>query len=78
VNRWHVANKKSDKKAKKAKSKDNPTDCSACRRSDFSTPRTDTEHNKNIRVDDLPDLDDAPLSSVRKIFATGLGTKGLS
>jgi hypothetical protein len=61
MNRWHAANKKSDEKAKKAKSKDNPADCSASRRSDFSTPRTNTEHEKDIRVDELPDLDDASL-----------------
>jgi hypothetical protein len=61
VNRWHAANKKSDEKAKKAKSKDNPVNCSASRRSSFSTPRTDTEHKKDIGIDDLPDLDDAPL-----------------
>jgi hypothetical protein len=58
VNRWHTTNKKSDEKAKKAKSKDNPTDCSASRRSGFSTLRT---HEKDIGVDDLPDLDDVPL-----------------
>jgi hypothetical protein len=61
MNRWHVANKKFDEKAKKAKSKDNPADCSASRRSGFSTPRTNMEHKKDIGVDDLPDLDDAPL-----------------
>jgi hypothetical protein len=61
VNRWHAANKKSDGKAKKAKSKDNPADCSASRRSGLSTPRTNTEHKNDIGVDDFPDLDDAPL-----------------
>jgi hypothetical protein len=61
VNRWHTANKKSDEKAKKAKSKDNPADCSASRWSGFSTLRIDIEHKKDIGVDDLPDLDDAPL-----------------
>jgi hypothetical protein len=57
VNRWHAANKKS----KKAKSKDNPVNCSTSRWSGFSTPRTNTEHEKDIGVDDLLDLDDAPL-----------------
>jgi hypothetical protein len=64
MNRWHTANKKSDEKAKKAKSKeskDNPADCSASRWSGFSMPRTNMEHEKDIGVDDLPDLDDAPL-----------------
>jgi hypothetical protein len=61
VNRWHAANKKSDEKAKKAKSKDNPADYNASRRSGFSTPRTNTEQQKDIGVDDLRDLDDAPL-----------------
>jgi hypothetical protein len=61
VNRWHAANKKSDKKAKKAKLKDNPADYGTSRQSGFSTPRTDTEHKKDIGVDGLPDLDDAPL-----------------
>jgi hypothetical protein len=79
VNRWHAANKKSDEKAKKAKSKDNLADCSASRRSGFSTPRTDTEHEKDIGVDDLQDLDDASLKfQYGKRLATGLGTKGLS
>ena len=44
VNRWPAANKKSDEKAKKAKSKDNLENSSASRRSGFSTPRTNTEH----------------------------------
>jgi hypothetical protein len=61
VNRWHAANKKSDEKAKKAKSKDNPVDYSASRRSGFFTPRTNMKYEKDIGVDDLPDLDDAPL-----------------
>jgi hypothetical protein len=61
VIRWHAANKKSDEKAKKAKLKDNPADCSASRRSGISTPRTNMEYEKDIGVDDLPDLDDAPL-----------------
>jgi hypothetical protein len=79
VNRWHAANKKSDEKVKKGKSKDNPVDCSASRRSDFSTPIADTEHKKDIRVDELPNLDDALLKvSVWKRLATGLGIKGLS
>jgi hypothetical protein len=60
VNRWHAANKKSAEKAKKAKSKDNPADCSDSRQSGFSTPRTDMEHKKNIGVDDLPNLDLLP------------------
>ena len=58
MNRWHVANKKSDEKAK---SKDNPADSSASRQLGFSMSRTDTEHKKDIEVDDLLDLDDAPL-----------------
>ena len=61
VNRWHTANKKSDESVKKAKSKDNPQNSSASRRSGFSTPRTDTEHKKDIGVDVIQDLDDAPL-----------------
>jgi hypothetical protein len=61
MNRWHAANKKSDEKAKKAKSKDNPTYCSSSRRSGFSTPHIDMEHKKDIGADELPDLDDAPL-----------------
>ena len=61
VNRWHAANKKSDEKAKKDKSKDNPANSSGSRQSGFSTPRTDMEHIMVIAVDDLPDLDDAPL-----------------
>jgi hypothetical protein len=43
-----LTSKKSDEKAKKAKSKDNPADCSANRRSGFSMPRIDTEHKKDI------------------------------
>jgi hypothetical protein len=61
VNRWHAANKKSNEKAKKDKSKDNPANSSASRQSGFSTPRNDTEHKKLIAVDDIQDLDDAPL-----------------
>ena len=61
VNRWHTANKKSDEKGKKAKSKEKPPTSSGSRRSGFSTPRTDTLHNKVLAVDDLPDLEDAPL-----------------
>jgi hypothetical protein len=61
VNRWHTTNKKSDENAKKAKSKDNSADCSVSKRWSFSTPNTDTKHKKDIGVDDLPDLDDAPL-----------------
>ena len=79
MNRWHAANKKSDKKAKKAKSKDKPEDSNACRRSGFSTPHTDMEHKKDTEVDDLPDLDNAPLNfQYGKRLATRLGTKGLS
>ena len=61
VNRWHAANKKSDEKAKKDKSKENPATSSASRWSSFSTPRTDTKHKKVIVVNDVPDLHDAPL-----------------
>ena len=59
VNRWPAANKKSDESVKKAKSKDNPQNSSASRRSGFSMPRTDTEFKKSIGVDDIQDLDDA-------------------
>ena len=61
MNRWHAANKKSNEKAKKDKSKDNLANSSANRQSSFSTPRNDTEHKKLIAVDDIQDLDDAPL-----------------
>jgi hypothetical protein len=61
VNRWHAPNKKSDGKAKKAKSKENPATSSASKRLGFSTPRTDTLHKKELAVDDLPNLDYAPL-----------------
>jgi len=61
VNRWHAANKKSDEKAKKAKSKEKPPTSSGSRRSGFSTSRTNTLHNRDLAVDDLPNLDDAPL-----------------
>ena len=61
VNRWHTANKKSDEIVNKAKSKDNPANSSASRQLGFSMSRTDTEHKKDIEVDDLLDLDDAPL-----------------
>jgi hypothetical protein len=78
VNRWHAANKKSDEKAKKAKSKDNPADCNASRRSGFSTPCIDMKHEKDIGVDDLPDLDDVPLKFQYGKVSTGLSTKRLS
>ena len=61
MNRWHAANKKSDEKSKKAKSKENPGTSSGSRRSGFSTPRTDTLHKRVLAIDDLPDLEDAPL-----------------
>ena len=61
VNRWHAANKKSDEKAKKAKSQEKPPTSSDSRSSGFSTPHTDTVHNKVLAVDGLPDLEDAPL-----------------
>lgn len=61
MNRWHNANKKSGEKAKKDKSKENPTTSSASKWSSFSTPRTDMEHKKVIAVNDVPDLHDAPL-----------------
>ena len=61
MNRWHAANKKSDGKAKKAKSKENPPTSSGSRRSGFSTPRTDMLHNRDLALDDLQDLEDAPL-----------------
>jgi len=61
VNRWHAANKKSDESVKKAKSKDILATSSASRQSSFSTPRTDTEHKMLIGVDDIQDLDDAPI-----------------
>ena len=61
VNRWHATNKKSVEKAKKAMSQEKPPTSSGSRRSGFSTPRTDTLHNKVLAVDDLPDLEDAPL-----------------
>jgi len=61
VNRWHTANKKSDEIVNKAKSKDNPANSSASRWSDFSMPRTDTEHKKSIGIDNIQDLDDAPI-----------------
>ena len=61
LNRWHATNKKSDESVKKAKSKDNPQNSSASRRSGFSTPRTDTDFQKSIGVDDIQDLDDAPI-----------------
>ena len=61
MNRWHAANKKSDEKGKKAKSKEKPPTSSGSRRSGFSTPRTDTLHDKVLAVDDLPNLEDAPL-----------------
>jgi len=64
VNRWHAANIKSDAKSKKAKSKDNLASSSGSRRSGFSTPRTDTEHKMLIGVDDIQDLDDAPIKFV--------------
>ena len=61
VNRWHAANKKSYKKAKKAKSQEKPPTSSGSRRSGFSTHHTDMLHNQTLAVDDLPDLEDAPL-----------------
>ena len=61
VKKWHDANKKSDEKSKKAKSKENPGTSSGSRRSGFSTPRTDTLHKRVLAIDDLPDLEDAPL-----------------
>ena len=61
VNRWHAANKKSDEKAKKAKSQEKPPTSSDSRSSGFSTPHTDTVHNKVLAADGLPDLEDAPL-----------------
>ena len=61
VNRWHATNKKSDESVKKAKSKDNPQNSSASKWSGFSTPRTDTDFQKSIGVDDIQDLDDAPI-----------------
>ena len=61
MDRLHAANKKSDGKTKKAKSKENPPTSSGSRRSGFSTPRMDTLHNKVLAVDDLPNLEDAPL-----------------
>ena len=64
VNRWHATNRKSNGKAKKAKSKENPATSSASRRSGFSTPCTDTLHKQVLAVDDLPNLDDAPLEFV--------------
>jgi hypothetical protein len=64
VNRWHAANKKSDESVKKAKSKDNPENSSASRRSGFSTPCTNMEHKMLIGVDDIQDLDDAAIKFV--------------
>ena len=64
VNRWHAANKKSDEKTKKAmkdKSQEKPPTSSGSRKSGFSMPRTDTEFNRVLAVDGLPDLEDAPL-----------------
>jgi len=61
VNRWRTANKKSDESVKKAKSKDNPANSSGSRRSGFSTPHIDMEHKKTIGVDDIQNLDDAPI-----------------
>ena len=42
-------------------SKEKQPTSSGSRRSGFSTPRMDTLHNKTLAVDDLPDLEDAPL-----------------
>ena len=64
VNRWHTANIKSDAKSKKAKSKDNLASSSGSRRSGFSTPCTDTEFKLSIGVDEIQDLEDAPLKFV--------------
>ena len=61
VDRWHAANKKSDGRAKKDKSKDNQGNSNAKRRSGFSMPHSDTEHRRDIAVDDIQDLDDAPI-----------------
>ena len=61
VNRWHAANKKSDGRAKKDKSKDNQGNSNASRRSGFSMPHSDTEHKRDIAVDDIQDLDDVPI-----------------
>ena len=61
VNRWHAASKKSDEKAKKAKSQEKPPTSSDSRSSGFSTPHTDTVHNKVLAADGLPDLEDTPL-----------------
>ena len=45
---------------KKSKSKDNPKS-SGSRRSAFSLLHTNTEHKKNIGVDDIQDLHNAPI-----------------
>ena len=64
VNQWHAVNIKSDAKSKKAKSKDNLACSSGSKRSGFTTPHTDTNFNLSIRVDEIQDLDDAPLKFV--------------
>ena len=64
VNRCYAANIKSDAKSKKAKSKDNLASSSGSRRSGFSMPRTDTDFKLSIEVDEIQDLEDAPLKFV--------------
>ena len=69
VNRWHATNKKSIEKAKKAKkdkSQEKPPTSSGSRKSGFSIPSTDTEFNRVLAIDGLPNLEDAPL-----VFAYG-------
>ena len=63
--------------SKKAKSKDNLASSSGSKRSGFTTPRTDTDFKLTVGVDEIPDLDDAPLKFV---YGKDLlpDTKGLS
>jgi len=55
-----MAHQKQEICKKKSKSKDNPKS-SASRWSGFFAPRTDTEHEQDIGVDDIQDLDYAPI-----------------
>ncbi|RLN05307.1 hypothetical protein C2845_PM13G07700 [Panicum miliaceum] len=52
LNRWHAANKKSSENTKKAKSKAD-SNSSASRRSGYSLPRTDTELNLVVGIDQM-------------------------
>ena len=49
------------KRLRRLSPRDNPTNSSASRWSGFSMPRTDTEHKKSIGIDNIQDLDNAPI-----------------